>query len=276
MKHVWICEISKSIRLLAVLGLIATPGVASTMRPSVIVHGEVRDAFGSRPRTGVQVSAFLGSNEVARTTVSIYPQGENYRLLLDVYDPATATMNQVVPDDEIEIKVKVGTTYQPVIGTNSFSVTGDGTPVELDLMMGTDTDGDGLPDEWERMVIANSGGLAKTLADVGPGKDLDGDGMDDDEEFWYGSFAFLPGDELRFSLLQRHNDRYSFMFLSVMDVVYGVDRSPRLILPVWLPCGISLSPDGALSPNTFRGNGDFMTVFFDAGNSNVYYRLQAR
>lgn len=261
--------------LLLALLLAASAASAGTMRPSVIVYGEVRDAFGIRLNSDEQISAFLGTNEVARTVVSVYPDGSNYRINLDVYDPATAAAGQIKPGDTVTIRVKIGGTFQPAIGTNTFAAPGDGSPVKRSLLVGADSDGDGLPDAWEQMVIANSGGKVTNLNQVGPGKDLDGDGMNDDQEFWYGSFAFLAGDELRAADLDPVGGRLAFRFLTVLDTPYHVETSPKITVAAWTNCPIALTLSAPAAAGSFLGNGDYMTIYLAPTNSPGYYRLKA-
>ena len=182
----------------AVFGVLAAAGVASaaTLRPSTIVYGAIRDSYGIwLSPDSAMVSAFLGTNEVARTTIRPQLSGANYRFEVNVCDPASASPADVTPGATVALRVRIGLDFQPLIGTNTFVVLGNGETVNRSLILGVDSDGDGLPDAWEWMVIANSGGLISNLSQVGPGRDLDGDGVPDDQEFFNGSFAFLPGDE---------------------------------------------------------------------------------
>lgn len=258
------------------IALLAATTWGATLRPSVIVHGQIRDAFGVRLKSGADVSCFLGTNEVARSVVGAYPEGENYRLFLDVGDPLTAAPGGVKPGDTVQIRVKMGGAFQPLIGPASFAAPGDGVPRRADFIIGTDSDGDGLPDAWEQMVIANSGGVATNLAGVGPGRDLDGDGMSDDQEFLYGSFAFLPGDALEFDRMKRGRDRSSFTFLSVAGAVYRVESSPTLGAPSWSSAAVALAENDALSTTEFPGNGNWITFFIAPSGSGAVYRLRVR
>ena len=51
-----------------------------------------------------------------------------------------------------------------------------GEQVRQDLSLGHGNDQDGLPDEWENWLIANSAGARKSIADVRPEDDFDADG----------------------------------------------------------------------------------------------------
>jgi hypothetical protein len=146
------------IALLTVL-LGANLASAVTQRPSMLVYGIIRDSYGiTLSPDSATVSAFIGTNEVARTAIRPQPNGANYRLEVNVCDPLTAKPQDVKPGATLTIRARYGTVLSPSIGPNTVVAQGDGRAVRLDLILGVDSDGDGLPDDWEWMVIANSGG----------------------------------------------------------------------------------------------------------------------
>ncbi len=265
---------------LALFGVLLGAGLASagTLRPSMIVYGVIRDSYGIRlSAESATVSAFLGTNEVARTVIRPQPNGTNYRLDVNVSDPLTAALGEVTPGATVALRVKMGTVVQPTIGTNTFIAQGNGAVVNINLILGVDSDGDGLPDNWEWMVIANSGGAVSNLTQVGPGRDLDGDGMTDDQEFFYGSFAFLPGDELRMSSLTlRENGRLSFTLTPIEGAIYWVETSPSLTAPVWTISPLSLTETGDLLASEFKGGAQPLTIFFAPAGPTDFYRLRSR
>jgi hypothetical protein len=262
-------------------GIFATSiASAATLRPSMIVYGTIRDSYGLRlTPDSATVGAFLGTNEMARTTIRPQPAGVNYRFDVNVSDPLTAGTNDIAitPGAIVSIRARIGGVLQPNIGTNSFMANGNGSSVNVDLVLGVDSDGDGLPDDWEWLMIANSGGRVSNLSQVGPGHDLDGDGAPDDQEFWNGSFAFLPDDLLRMSSLTRHaNGRLSFSFLPVAGVTYSVEFTAGLEAPAWNLCPISLTENGPLVAGTVTGGAQFITLFVEPGFPKRFWRLRGQ
>ena len=262
--------------LLCVFGIVTA--FASTKRPSVIVYGLIRDSFGIRlPQDSATVGAFLGTNETARTTIRPLLAGANYRFDVNVSDPLTAGLKEIKPGDPVSIRVRVGGVIQPSIGNNTFIAQGDGPGVNINLVLGIDSDGDGLPDDWEWLMIANSGGQVTNLSQVGPGHDLDGDGVPDDQEFRNGTFAFLPDDLLRLANLTRAaNGRLSFRFLPVEGISYVVEVSPNLDNPTWTTCPISLTENGALVAGPVTGGTAFITLFVEPGPPTRFWRLRSQ
>ncbi len=260
--------------LLCVFGI--TTVSASTKRPSVIVYGMVRDSFGIRlPPESAMVGAFLGTNETARTAIRPLLAGANYRFDVNVSDPLTAGPKEIKPGDLVSIRVRVGGVLQPTIGNSTFIAQGDGPGVNINLILGVDSDGDGLPDDWEWLMIANSGGQVNNLSQVGPGRDLDGDGVPDDQEFWNGTFAFLPDDLLRLANLTQHaNGRLSFRFLPIEGISYVVEVSPNLDSPTWTTCPISLTETGSLVAGPVTGGTAFITLFVEPGPPRRFWRLR--
>jgi hypothetical protein len=242
----------------------------------MIVYGVIRDSYGLRlSPDSAMVGAFLGTNETARTTIKPQPAGANYRFEVNVSDPITAGGNEIIPGSAVAIRARIGSVLQASIGNNTFTAQGNGSTVNINLILGVDSDGDGLPDDWERLMIANSGGQVSSLAQVGPGQDLDRDGVPDDQEFWNGTFAFLPDDLLRIESLTRHvNGRLSFSFQPIQGASYSVEFSAGLHAPAWILCPISLTETGALSPGSVTGGTQSLRLFFEPGSPTRFWRLR--
>ena len=109
--------------------------------------------------------------------------GVNYRVNLPMDGNTTGQLYQVSalrPTLPFSIKVQIrGVAYVPIqMAGRVWTTPKAGEIHRLDLTLGVDSDGDGLPDAWEQALIDNDrSGRLRTLADVKPGDDLDGDGL---------------------------------------------------------------------------------------------------
>ena len=117
-----------------------------------------------------------------------FEPGANYRLSVpmdsgisaDLYKP-TALRPQV----PFLIKVVIaGVTNLPIqmsVGESYLGAPGERT--KIDLTLGIDSDGDGLPDAWERLINPD-------ISKVNPHDDSDDDGMGNLAEYLAGSLCF--------------------------------------------------------------------------------------
>src|SRR3954469_11309238 len=150
--------------------------------PHHVIYGMVRDELGNPIVAENAELIFETSAGVKLTTFIAYKgePGQNYTLDVpmdsgitsDAYMPTA--MSPTVP---FKIRVRIaGVIYLPIEMTGNYAQLGQpGKKTRLNLTLGEDTDGDGLPDAWERNLIAALG-LSKTLADITPSGDADGDG----------------------------------------------------------------------------------------------------
>src|SRR4029434_45759 len=126
----------------------------------------------------------------------------NYRLEVpmdsgtapDLYQPTALR-----PFFQYRLKVVIGqTVYLPIEMGGHFAQSGQPSQkTRIDLTLGVDSDGDGLPDAWEQALIAIYGG---TLDSVWPQDDADGDGISNLDEYLAGTYAFDPSDGFRLTL----------------------------------------------------------------------------
>jgi hypothetical protein len=167
--------------------------------------------------------------------------GINYRLSVpmdagltsDNYKPTA--LRPLVP---FRMKVIIGTTTNLPMELKG-SYVNLGKPAEstrLDLTMGEDSDGDGIPDAWERMLIEMQGGTGLlTLADIRPNDDADGDGMSNLDEYLAGTYAFDSLDCLRLEITGMRAGRPLLDFLVIPGRTYTIWGSTNLVADIWFP-----------------------------------------
>ena len=160
-------------------------------------YGTVRDELGKPLDTSdAAIIVSSGVGEIARTKVDrTLGPGRNYTLSIPM-DAGTVSQlyrpTAMQPTMRFTIRVvKNGVTLLPIeIVGKSLLIGSASERTRMDLTLGEDTDGDGLPDAWERNLIdKNKNDNLRTLADVKPGDDLDRDGLTNLEEYLAGTYA---------------------------------------------------------------------------------------
>lgn len=238
-------------RLLAGLAgsLLTVAAWAFPPAPDHLIYGYVRDEQGT-PLNRPNAEVWLEANDrvLVKVPVVTDPEpGVNYRLAIPVDSGVTGdlyTPNALRPTVPFRLRVKIGNvTYLPIemSGVANF-VTRPGASSRVDLTLGVDSDGDGIPDSWERQLIAGLGG-GKTLADINPNDDADGDGLSNLQEYLAGTYAFDPQDGFALSIVSTQGDRPVLEFLAIRGRDYEIQGSADL--QSWSRVVFSLTTDAA-------------------------------
>lgn len=266
----------------AVTCLLASfPALAFPPAPFHLIHGLVRDEYGM-PITVYPATIYLetptGLRVQSKLSGNIEP-GTNYRLEVPMDSGLTADLYQPVAlkqNVQFRLKLVIGkTTYVPIEMNGSLASIGKpGQQTRLDLTMGVDSDGDGLPDAWEDILISMFGG---TLADIRGQDDADGDGISNRDEYLAGTYAFDPSSGFRLTVLGTSGKGTTAMeFLTLRGRTYTIQASPDL--RQWSPVGfriVSGRTPGALQ-NSYYG-ADMRTLHIEVpppsgGDTNRYFR----
>lgn len=221
------------VRLLAGLAL---TGLLQAFPPAPHheVYGLVRDERGN-PLNQAKASVFLelGGSVIAAGAIRIEAGVDgNYRLAIPLDSGLTAQRYRptaLLPQVPFRLRVRIGNvTYLPIqLSGAGDLLTRPGARTRVDLTLGEDADGDGLPDAWERALLAARGGRG-TLADVRPGGDDDGDGMSNLQEYLAGTYAFDPQDGFALTLLRVVEGRSELEFTAIRGRTYSLLASTDL------------------------------------------------
>lgn len=186
--------------LLTTATALLAPALAFPPAPHHTVFGMVRDELGNP--VGVNTATILmevGNAVVSQTVLRPGAEiGANYRMSIPLDTGVTSDRYKptaLLPTVPFRLRVKIGgVTYLPIqMAGASALVTKPGETTRVDLTLGEDSDGDGLPDAWERAMIASMGG-GRSLADIKPNGDDDGDGLSNLQEYLAGTYAYDPQD----------------------------------------------------------------------------------
>ncbi|MEK7686735.1 MAG: hypothetical protein AAB466_15070 [Verrucomicrobiota bacterium] len=216
--------------------------------PHHLFYGQVRDGTGNPLQaSGAEVILETGSGVQVKALIGASEPGVNYRLPVpmdagitdDLYKPTA--LRPTVP---FKIKVRMGkTVYLPIEMRGDYSKMGQpGASTRLDLTLGEDADGDGLPDAWERALISESGGK-KGLGDIRPGDDFDGDGLSNFNEYLAGTYAFDSEDGFSLKAVPNPGGEPILEFTAIRGRSYGILASDDF--SSWTPISFTMSGEGA-------------------------------
>lgn len=243
-------------RLLALAagGILLLPSTSRAFPPAPphVIYGQVRDEYGvpltlANAQIIFSVEGTNGVQIVGSITPDLEP-GVNYRLSLpmdsgtkpDLYKP-TALM----PTAPFRIRVKIGnTTYLPMeMAANYANLGKPAQSTRIDLTLGVDANGDGLPDAWQQLLLAMLGPGAL----IGPNDDADGDGISNLNEYLAGTYAFDPANGFRLDMVLGAGGTPLLEFMVISPRTYTVFGSTNL--QTWAPFEIKIPADGPAAPN---------------------------
>ncbi|MDA7624798.1 hypothetical protein N8697_01370 [bacterium] len=225
-------KIEKMIKLILIATLLLPVMVdAFPPAPHHTFYGMVRDEYG-RPLEGEKVEVLFEASTGRVIRADVAPSttpGINYWLVVPMDSGATANlyhpaaMRMAMP---YKIRVRIGArVYLPIEMVGDLGKMGQpGEETLLNLTLGEDTDGDGLPDAWERALLAQGQGLG----DINPNDDTDGDGMSNLNEYISGNYAFDKEDGLKLDIVQKAEAGTVLEFMGIQGRTYTVKGSPDL------------------------------------------------
>lgn len=228
---------------------IAVTTLAFPPAPHHLIYGTVRDELGNPLNgTGAEVLLEASGTALVKTVVAsgIEP-GVNYRLAIPLDSGATADLykpSALRPTVPFRMRVKIGNaTYLPIEMTGAAHLlTRPGEASRVDLTLGVDSDGDGMPDAWERAMIQMLGGNLG-LNDIRPGDDSDADGLSNLDEYLAGTYAFDPADGFSLAIQPESGDRPVLEFTAIRGRSYTILASETM--NEWTPISFNLPTDSA-------------------------------
>ena len=240
-------------------------------------HGSVRDEYGS-PINDPTAEVILETASGVEFKTTIFPgrePGENYRLEVpmdagiaaDLYKPTALR-----PQMPFQIKVVIaGVTYLPIEMSGDVSQLGrPGKRTLLNLTLGQDTDGDGLPDAWERLINPD-------ISKVNPEDDSDGDKLSNRHEYLAGTYAFDPDDGFSLVIKRFNEGRPVIGFTVIRGRNYVIQGSENL--DAWKTLSFSVGPAPTALQESYSATDIRQLeaeVHLAEGERLKFFRLQVR
>lgn len=209
--------------LLVGLGWLAAPPTSTAFPPALphVIYGLVRDEQGNPLTPGASIIFETASGVKVYSVVSdVLQPGVNYRISVPLDAGLTSDIYKataVSPAAPFKIKVSInGVVFLPIEMTHDFAHLGEpGKSTLINLTLGEDSNGDGLPDAWQRRINAD-------LSKVGPNADADGDGMSNMQEYLAGTYAFDPQSGFTLSISRMTNGAPVLAFTAIAGRSYTV------------------------------------------------------
>jgi hypothetical protein len=218
----------------------------------------VRDQYGT-PLTASGVEVTLETMTGALLTTVLNPgtgAGVNYRLEVPVDAGLTADAylpTAMQPTAPFRMRVKMGSkTYVPMEMKLNLAKLGQAAQSSrIDMTLGEDSDGDGLPDAWELAMI-QTGRLKMSLSEFGPGLRVNGNAMTVMEAYVAGTYAWDPSDGFRLDMIGRDERGSVVEFMALRGRSYTITGSDDL--KTWLPVVFSVQGSGGKDSRFFQTN----------------------
>lgn len=254
--------------------------------PYYTLFGLVRDQVGATLKVdGAELILLKDGKEIGRAPVSKDLRGDfNYELKIsvDLNLPSTRAYSEtaVAAGGLISIVVTMnGQQFYPIGVSGSLRPTAGGERVRLDLNLGEDKDGDGLPDAWEEWQLylagRRPGPTGWDLSLITREGDFDGDGISNFHEYIAGTFAADPSDRFELRLLGKTATAVQLEFFSITGKVYTVEESADL--KTWTTVPFSLSAQGAEQARYQAPEVGIRSVFVKSpATTSRFYRLSVR
>lgn len=265
----------------ALVGVAALIGTTTLLAfppaPHHLIKGTVRDQLGYPVESEgtVVLTTVTGVTIQVPLTPSLFVDS-SYKMEVpmdagvapDSYKPTA--LNPLVP---FTMEVRIGTqTFLPFQMSGDYATLGiaGGTSI-IDLTFGVDSDGDGLPDLWEELLIQKLARL-NGLEDVNPDDDLDGDGLSNYEEYLAQTYAYNVLEGLALRIKTVSDDAYTIEFLVIDGHSYTIRGSADLA--GWEPVAFRVESGELVTTYASEEVERIEVEVPRTGSTNTFFKLQ--
>ncbi|MCC5835206.1 MAG: hypothetical protein JJU20_10765 [Opitutales bacterium] len=207
--------------------------------PYYTIFGDVRNQYGMLlPANGTSVILYEGSREVLRQPLvdsGTAPYNYQIRMRIDMFRPSTATYSSLALRSGTNYTLAVnigGQLFSPIEMRTTPSVGSPADRRRLDLTLGIDSDGDGIPDAWKEAQLFHAGiepgpdGWDLSLIDRDG--DFNGDGISNWHHYIAGTYATIPGSFLKLEIINMVGSFPKLQFYAIYGKSYTLEHSEDL------------------------------------------------
>jgi hypothetical protein len=258
--------------------------------PFHTIYGDVRDGFGVLiPADGAAVIVYKGGNEIMRQSlVAAAGTDFNYqiRLRIDMLRASTTIYSSVAltSGTVYTLAVSIGSQlYYPIEMATPPVIGSASARRRLNLTLGVDGDGDGLPDAWEEAQLYHGGLLPGEngwdLSLIDKNGDFDKDGVSNYTEYIAGTYATDSSSVLSLAIKEKLATSARLEFYAFYGRSYTLESTTDL--KTWTSTPFSLSdpadPAAAAAQSSLTSTvTEVISIYAGAAAPTTYYRLIAR
>lgn len=224
-----------AVGVIGVLALLAGDVHAFPPAPHHVIYGMIRDEMGT-PIVRGQARVFL-QHEDGLTLEGIIDggvaPGMNYTITIPMdsgTSPEAYRPTALRPLARFRIWVQIGGhMYLPIQMEGDLRELGQPAQrTRIDLTMGADSDGDGIPDAYKDLILAMLGDPNLTRADIHPDLDLFGTGMTILQHYISGTYPWDATERVALSIVNFDAGRPVVEFATIPGRTYVVEASTDL------------------------------------------------
>lgn len=199
----------------------------------------VRDEYGNALQLdGASVVFSKNGQQVLRVPIqasSLLNQNYQIRLRMDMQRAGTIKYNDLAQNagEQFTLSIRINDIlYQPIEMSTPPAVGKPGERIRLNLTLGVDSDGDGIPDAWKISQLYAAGIMPDENGwrfDLLPRNgDFDGDGISNYLEYIAGTYATDSSDYLSLKLVNKQQSSVRLSFYSIIGKTYSLEASSDL------------------------------------------------
>lgn len=277
----------KSLLVCTLLAALSVSALAFPPAPYYTIFGIVRDQVGQKLDVdGAEIILLSGTTEIGRAPITrgqFLDQNYELPIPIDANRPGTTLYLEkvIVAHGTYSLVVKMnGTLFYPIEVAGTLTAGKGGERVRLDLNLGEDSDGDGLPDIWEQWQLFQAGINPDEDGDwdlslIDKNGDFDHDGVNNWLEYIAGTFAGDATEKFALTIEERGENHTRLEFFAVTGKNYTVEYSTDFENWTRVPFSIGSFAAGA---EVYEATAVGIVSAFVApsANSKQFYRLTVR
>ena len=276
----------KSLILLVSL-LSSLTALAFPPAPYYTLYGMVRDQIGQTlTAEGAVVVLLKEGVEVGRTPITANRIDQSYEL--NVRMDQTRSGTALYSDKAVSVgglfslvMEMNGSTFYPIEVSGTLEAGNGGDRTRLDLTLGEDSDGDGLPDVWEQWQLYQAGQYPAAdgswdLSQISANGDFDGDGQSDGFEYIAGTFAGDATEVFGLEIKEKLAGNVRLEFYAITGKTYTIERSSDMLEWTRVNFATESAQNLPAAGHVAAGVGQVPVFLTPASDAKEFYRLSVR